>query len=83
MTADEHLLNFWRAYLVRAIRDLDEWLYARGAEEYIRDGSDRVLGFRWVCSVLGYNADVLRDRALDPALRRRIFHGNRITKRAA
>jgi hypothetical protein len=80
---DEGLLNFWRAYLVRVVRDLDEYPYQEAAEAFVLDRSTRPLGFEWTCSVLGINADSMRAAVLDRATRRRVLHGNKGLKRAA
>jgi hypothetical protein len=81
---DGGILNFWRAYLIRAIRDIDEEFYRAGAEAFILDDDERVLGFRWVCDVLGIDAGVARRKIMDPRLRRLITHGNsRILRHAA
>jgi len=80
---DQAILNFWRAYLVRVIRDLDEWFYSEGARAFILDDDERVLGFRWVCSVLGRDPDKARRLIMDASIRRRCDHGNRRHKFAA
>jgi hypothetical protein len=80
---DAAIMNFWRAYLVRAIRDLDEWFYAKSAEAFVLDDDERVLGFRWVCSVLDIDPDAMRAKVMDRRLRHSVIHGNRILKDAA
>jgi hypothetical protein len=78
---------FWGAYLLLAIRDMDNPFYESSAKEFVFCGERRPLGFVWTCEQLGIDASALRRQCMSRELRSRIRgvanRGGQRYKRAA
>lgn len=74
---DAAIRGFWSAYLLLAIRDMDDWMHGAAATDFVMSDDPRVLGFVWTCTQLGINAGALRSKCMTERTRALIRHGNR------